>query len=185
MKIKKLLIAILCMLCVFSFSGCSRNVNTDPLSMGRYYNEKVTSTYSFSKTTYYSLSNFTGKSVNKDTLLLHKTLTFNATNWLYCMNIECVYFYVYANKDVNINQLTFTMTGLDGGEEDSRLNSKKVEEVVSVKAKKNKGVLVRVDIGHTVELDASSIVLSLGDEDLVTDSSFKWTIYGLQVYGDM
>ena len=185
MKFKKILIAVLCFICAFSFAGCTRNVKTDPLTMGRYYNDKVTSAYSIAKETYFSLSNFTGKKVDKDTLMLHKSITFSATNWLYCMNIECVYFYVYTNKNININQLVFTMTGLDDGIEDTTLNYKKIEETVSVKAKKDKGVLVRVNVGHKVELDTSKIMLKLSDENLLTDTSFAWTIYGLQVYGDM
>ena len=177
---------MLCFICVFGFAGCSkRDVTTPALTMSRYFKPTVVSRYN-NKNTDYNLSEFTGNEVNTETLKLHNSLKFvGVTNWIYNMYIECVYFYFYSTKTIEVNQLTFTMTALDGGvSDDSTINTYKVQETVSCHAKKNEGVLLRVNVGHKVTLDELNMTIALEDENLLT-MDFGWTIYGLQVYGDM
>ena len=186
MKLKRLLSITLCFLCVLAFTGCGRNVSTSPLTMDRYFNSKVTSKYSTNSTKSYNLSSFTAQNTDENTLALHKSLQFTGvTNWLYSMYLECVYFYFYSTKSVEVNQLKVTVTALDGGITDLNLpdGTYKVEQIVSFNASKNKGVLVRVDIGKNVCNSDLTLTLALEDENLL-NTDFSWTIYGLQTYGE-
>lgn len=77
------------------------------------------------------------------------------------------------------------MTGLDGGEGDLTSSSKYVSEVLAFHSTKEKGKQLRVNIGHKATMDELAITIELQDENILNISSFAWTIYGLQVYGDM
>lgn len=182
---KKFLVALMCFMCIFSLVGCDkRDVTTPPITMSRYFNSKVVGRVD-NKNVDYKISSFIGKTPDEDTIALHESLQFaGVTNWIYNMYVECVYFYFYSSKSVEVNQLTFTMTALDGGVTDSTINNYKVEEVLSLNANKNEGVLLRVNIGHRVTEDDLSLTIALQDEKLL-NTQFGWTIYGLQVYGDM
>lgn len=181
MKLKKILIFTLCLFSLFMFTGCGRNVTTKPLEMERYYNSKVISKYSTSGKKEYNLSSFIANEVDSDTLFGHTSLTFNGvTNWLYGMYVECVYFYFYSSKAVEVNQLEFKITELEGGTEDITLNKYKVEEILSLNAPKEEGVLLRVNVNQRVSNNESVIEIKLNDA-LV---DYNWTIYGLQVYGE-
>ena len=182
---KKIFVAFLCFICIFGFVGCDRrDVDTPALNMSRYFKSTVISRAN-NKSTDLNLSSFIADKPDIDTLKLHSKLQFTGiTNWISNMYVECVYFYFYSTKAVEVNQLLFTMTSLDGGKSDNTLNNYKVEEVLAFNASKNKGVLVRVDIGHTVTNDELTLKIQLEDENLL-NTDFSWTIYGLQVYGDM
>ena len=185
---KKFLALFCCLLSMFIVCGCSRDVSTQALTMTRYFKSNVVSAYGINKTKEYSLVNFTGENANLGTMAAHKSLTFSGINdWLYRKYIERVYFYVYTTHTTNIEQLKVTFTSLDGGETDNTINGYKVSETVAVNVEANKGTLVRVDIGHTVTLDDAQLIFKLDDEKFSYDTNyanFKWTIYGLQVYGE-
>lgn len=187
MKLKNILLILLCCVCTLGFVGCDkRNVDTNPINMSRYFKTDVTSKYNSNNKKTYQLNSFTGDNVDTSTLELHKSLQFTGiTNWINNMYIECVYFYFYSTKTIDINQLVFKMTGLDGGKSDDfTLNTYKAEEILAIKAQKNTGVLVRVNVGHKATLNDLGMTFSLEDESLFS-VDFDWTIYGLQVYGEM
>ena len=185
MKLKKIIISVLCFICIFSLVGCNkRDVNLPAITMSRYFKSTVVSRYNNANTDY-KLSSFTAESADTSTIKLHRNLKFTGiTNWIYNMEIECVYFYFYSTKSIEVNQLVFTMTALDGGLSDDTLNNYKVQETLAFNAEKNDGVLLRVNIGHRVTMDDLTMTIALEDENLV-NMDFGWTIYGLQVYGDM
>lgn len=186
MKLKKLLIVMLCFMCAFGMVGCSRrNVTTPALTMTRYFKSTAVSRCN-NKNTDYNLSSFIADEPDTSTLKLHNHLIFaGINNWLYNMHVECVYFYFYSTKSIEVNQLVFTMTALDGGvSDDVTINTYKVQETLSFHAKKDEGILLRVNVGHKVTMDDLSMTIALEDENLL-NMDFSWTIYGLQVYGDM
>lgn len=182
MKLKKLFSIILCCFCVFTFCGCNgRNVEYPAITMDRYLKATVVSRYNSSNTDM-NLSSFIASEPDESTIKLHTYIKFTGiTNWIQGMYVECVYFYFYSTANVDINQLEFTMTSLkNANDEDLTLNSGKLSTTLTCKAKKNSGVLLRVDVGHQITEDEMTITIALEDENL---SDFGWTIYGLQMYG--
>lgn len=102
------------------------------------------------------------------------------------MYIECVYFYVYSDTALIDSQLSFLMTGLDGGLYDETLpeGTYKVEKnSIGISVEENGSQLVRVDIGHKVTQNGFSLVFDF-DNDLEF-GNFSWTIYHLTVYGEI
>jgi len=187
-KIKYLFVIICaCMcLCLTACGGAGRNVHTPAISMTRYFLDSVNSSY---KTDYGSsgsttlhLPSFVGTKKDETTMLRHNLLTFSGdSNWLDGMYIECVYFYVVANEDLVEKQLSFVMFGLDGGNYDVTAETYKVEQnSIGISAKAGEGKLVRVDIGHKATTKTMTIKFSFNPSDV----DFKWTIYGLSVYGE-
>lgn len=180
-KLNKIFACLLCCLSLFLLVGC----NSNALTMDRYFKSTAVSRYNGSNKEL-NLSCFTADKPDTSTLRLHAYLKFTGvTNWIYDMNIEYVTFYFYCTKTVEINQLQFKMTGLDGGESDLTSSSKYVSQILAFNPTKEKGKLLRVNIGHRATMDELTITIELQDENILNISDFTWTIYGLQVYGDM
>lgn len=189
MKTKSLLGIILAVCCCFVLVACSgagRNVKTKAITMTTYFNETVKVNNSSSDT--YNISAFTGDSVDTDTLSTsNKTLTFTgSSSWIYGMYIECIYFYLYTTKTVEINNLKITMTDLDSGEEDATLpeGTYKLQQTFAVNTEKEKGKLIRIDIDKTALAQTLTLTFDLSGEAMVTSGDYNWTIYGLTVYGE-
>ncbi len=180
-KLNKIFACLLCFFSIFLLVGC----NSNALTMDRYFKSTAVSRYNNSNKDY-DLSYFTSKKVDTSTLRAHTYLKFTGiTNWIYDMDIEYVTFYFYSNKSVEVNQLQFKMTGLDGGESDLTTNSKYISKTLAFNIAKEKGVLLRVDIGQKATMDELTITIEMQDEAILNINDFGWTIYGLQVYGDM
>ena len=189
MKTKSLFSILLAICCCFILVGCTnngRNVKTKAITMNTYFSETVKVNNSSSDT--YNLSAFTSDNVDTNTLLTdNKKLTFTGvSNWIYGMYIECVYFYLYTTKSVEINSLKITMTDLDSGEEDSTLpeGTYKLEETFAVIADKQQGKLIRIDINKTALNQTLTLTIDLSGEPMVASGDYNWTIYGLTVYGE-
>ncbi|MBQ8468162.1 MAG: hypothetical protein IJ542_00200 [Clostridia bacterium] len=184
-----------CTICVLSsllFFGCKNTspVSTPAINMNRYFSNTVVSRNIDSgatSTTNLTLSSFISESVDKTTLKKHRSLTFDRNGaWLNGMYIECVYFYVYSDTALIDSQLSFLMTGLDGGLYDETLpeGTYKVEKnSIGISVEENGSQLVRVDIGHKVTQNGFSLVFDF-DNDLEF-GNFSWTIYHLTVYGEI
>lgn len=180
-KLNKIFACILCCFSLFLLVGCDSHA----LTMSRYFNSTVESGYN-SSSKKYNLSSFVANKPDTDTMRAHTYLKFTGvSNWIYDMNIEYVTFYFYCSKTVEVNQLQFKMTGLDGGESNLTLSSKYVSKILAFNATKEKGLQLRVDIGHRATMDELAINLEMQDENIRNNDDFEWTIYGLQVYGDM
>lgn len=191
MKFKHIISIFLACFCSFLCVGCNsgRNVTLPQINNSRYLSAQVESTYlssGYSRTGNINLASFSTQQVDTTSVRAHKTLKFVGTSWIYKMYIEAVYFYFYCTKDIKLNDFKFTMVDLDGGNtEDSTLpeGTYKVEQVISLSAKAEKGYLVRVDIGHTALNEDFSIELSMANESAFDGECF-WTIYGLAIYGE-
>lgn len=172
---------ILCLFSAFLLVGC----NSNKITMSTYFKSTAISRYNNSNTEY-NLTCFTSDKVDLNTIKLHTYLQFSGiSNWIYDMNIEYVTFYFYSTKSIEVNQLQFKMTALDGGEKDLTTNSHYVSKILSFNAQKEEPIKLRVNIGHRVTIDTLTLTIELQDENLLNIKDFGWTIFGLQVYGDM
>ena len=188
MKKLKTVFAVLCAcmcLCLVACGPNGRNVTTPAINMTRYFSDSVVSQNTdsgYSVTTALHLPSFVGESADQKTMYKHSSLAFSGdTTWMTGMYIECVYFYVVANTELAEAQLSFVMSGLDGGNYDVTAETYKVEQLsIGITAKANEAKLIRVDIGHQVTTKTLSVKFNFNPSTV----EFKWTIYGFAVYGE-
>lgn len=190
MKKLKNIIILLCVCLCSLFVACDnggRHVNTPAIDMSRYFMSTVKSYHKASAGEYYTednfaLKSFVGEKPNASTMYMHTYVQFSGdTPWMTGMYIECVYFYVVADADINEEQLSFVMYGLDGGIYDTEASKYKVEQnSIGISGKANVGRLVRVDINHKATSDGLMIEIHFNPSVV----GYKWTIYGLSVYGE-
>ncbi len=184
------IVIVVCVVLGVYYYSNSRKVSTPAITMSRYFSSTVVSDKKSSTGTL-ALSYFTGSRAATDTnaYFHHTTLTFSTElNWIYGMYLECVYFYFYCNRDITDLVATVTITGLDGNTYDASLptDTYKVEQQIGINTNSGKGVLVKMNIDQSVVSLTSdcNLIISLENQDALDDANFKWTIYGLQVYGE-
>jgi len=184
-KLKNLLIVVCACMCLFlvACGNSGRDVSTPPIAMTRYFLDSVESKGTGSGTTVLHLPSFVGQQKDETTMKHHTSLTFSGdTAWMNGMYIECVYFYVVANVELVESQLSFVMSGLDGGNYDVTAETYKVEQSsIGISAKAGEGKLVRVDIGHKA---VNNKTLSVKINFSPSSVDFNWTIYGFAAYGE-
>lgn len=187
MKLKHFIALCLCMLTLVIFVGCKDKPKTKAITMDRYFNSQVSSKYgnNASASETLKLSSFISESADTSTLKNRASITFEGeTSWIYGMYIECIYISFYANKDIRLEQLKYTITDLDSGEYDSTLpeGTFKLQDYLTGYVSKNKGLEFKIPVNKTAKNSQLSITFTLEDNGI--DSDFMWTLYNFKVYGE-
>ena len=170
MKIKRLLITICAVIVSLCFVGCGNN-QSNSINMSRYFNSKVTSS-----ATNYSLSSFTGSSLDNNTVASHTYLKFQGNlSWIYGMTIESAYFYFYSTRTTNSQFIKITISNLE----------EEYNQTIEIETTKNTGKLVKIDIDSTVKSLSEELYITFTiDDPLVATGTYEWTIYNFGICGE-
>lgn len=177
---KKLSIFVLLFVTCFcgAFVGCGQK-QPEPIVLSRYFGDTVESQNAESGYNYFHLTQFAQDQVDTSTMKRHSLLTFSGDrDWITGMYVKSIYFYVVADTKLVDEQLSFVMYGLGNWDEAS--NKHKYEEPnIGITTEANQSQLVRLNINCRVTEDVS-IQLKFVQNSV----NFKWTIFGLKVYGE-
>ena len=193
-KILKIVTAILCipmiMLC-----GCSdKPSKLSSIDQTVYFESKASAlAYNNSKTKELELKDIisdTADPLNIDSFVEIKLTAKSA--WIYKMYIDCITFYVYANKTTDVEMIINT-TITNMADEDDIKNPSTFEALpLGIIPQENGSILCKIPVGKTVatatgctitfDINNSTSGTVADNEGKITD--FRWLIYGLEIYGE-
>ncbi len=190
-KIFNLIISLLC-IPVIVLCGCSNKRSELPkIASAAYLENTVTYTsYDSTKEQTLDISEFLLDKVEPLNIRAFEQVTITAKSaWIYKMYIDRIYFNFYSNKTTDSEMIIkLTMTNLVNEENIGNSNSiETIELNFPFIAKAGGSVLCIFDIEKTVATATGSKITIDIYESLNNDliaSEFKWTIYGLEIYGE-
>ena len=193
-KIFKIVIAILCIPMVM-LCGCSDKPSKLPsINQIVYFEEKATAlAYNNSKSKELKLADLISTSydpLNVDSFTEIKLTA--KSSWIYKMYIDCITFYVYANKTTEVEMIiNTTITNL--ADENDIQNPSTFEALpLGIIPQEDGSILCKIPVGKTVatatgctitfDINNSTSGTVADNEGKITD--FRWLIYGLEIYGE-
>lgn len=196
-KITKFFIVLLCLPTLF-FCACGNSPSNLPsINMATYYEATAkTSLYKEDRSGTINLSDLTAPNPNKDTLAPYTQIILpGKLTWLYKMYIDCITFYVYTNEATD-SEMIVNVSLTNMADENDRANvSTFKSEPVSFKPEKDGSVFCKINVNKVIanatDPDSDSLMIDILNSvnGTVADSvgnltSFRWTIYGLTIYGE-
>jgi hypothetical protein len=196
-KILKHIMALLTIVPIILLCSCGSRSSLPKLNLEQYYESNVT-VYTYNSTTAkkISLSKLTSSSPSSQNCDNFTQLTLTGDgSWLYKMYIDTIYFYVYTTEATTEELvINFKLTNVV---EESEFKSGSVNPTEftcerSLKPTKNGSVLCTIPVHMTIA-DATSTSITIDILNSVNgtvadengnESSFKWQIYGLEIYGE-
>ncbi len=194
--LKRILVFIMCVPALL-FCACQNSPSSLPqINVSGYY-ESVgkTTLLNETKNGSISLGDLTATKPNLLTLGSYVQIELTGKrNWLYKMYIDYVTFYVYTNE-ARYSEMIVNLTISNLADEDDRTHPSKFSAPARFIPLANGATLCTIKVGKVVAnaTDASSDSMTIdilnSVNNTVADSngnptSFRWTVYGLTIYGE-
>ena len=196
-KLLKIFTFLLCLPALF-LCACGETPSSLPsINVSRYYGSgAITTLYNDTNKGQISIGDLTSSKVNTDTIGSYVQIELSGNrNWLYKMYIDCITFYVYTNESRD-TEMIVNVSISNLADENNRNNAQTFSaEPARFKPTAGEATLCTINVGKVVSsaTDANSDFLKFDIlncvNSTVADSSgnetnFKWTIYGLTIYGE-
>ncbi len=196
-KLLKICTFLLCIPMLF-LCACGETPSSLPsINVSRYYSANAQTTfYNDSNKGQISIGDLTASKVNTDTAGPYVQIELAGNrSWLYKMYIDYITFYVYTNEARNSEMIINVSISNLADEDDRNHASTFSSEPARFKPTAGGATLCTIKVGKVVAsmADADSDFLKFDIlncvNNTVADSTgnqtnFKWTIYGLTIYGE-